>query len=116
VKKPQWVTILTGICLVAVIYLFGRTVPHRKAQPASKSENALPTYSIDSVITIAKARISPEQSSRITALEHSISRGDVKNQQLDVYHQLAHFWGDTAAIFDPYAWYEAEAARLENSE
>ena len=35
---------------------------------------------------------------------------------MNIYHQLAHFWGDTAAIFEPYAWYEAEAARLENSE
>lgn len=49
-------------------------------------------------------------------LEHSISRGDVKEQQLKVYHQLAHFWRDSAELFEPYAWYEAEAARLENSE
>ncbi len=43
-------------------------------------------------------------------------RGDVKSQKLDVFHQLAHFWKDSARIFEPYAWYEAEAARLENSE
>jgi tetratricopeptide (TPR) repeat protein len=49
-------------------------------------------------------------------LENSISRGDVKDQQLRVYHQLAHFWGDSAQIFEPYAWYTAEGARLENSE
>jgi tetratricopeptide (TPR) repeat protein len=40
----------------------------------------------------------------------------VKEQQLNIYHQLAHFWSDTAGIFEPFAWYEAEAARLENSE
>ena len=49
-------------------------------------------------------------------LENSISRGDVKDQQIKVYHQLAHFWGDSMRFFPPYAWYEAEAARLENSE
>ena len=49
-------------------------------------------------------------------LEQSVIRGDVKKQKLDVYHQLAHFWKDSARIFEPYAWYEAEAARLENSE
>jgi tetratricopeptide (TPR) repeat protein len=45
-----------------------------------------------------------------------VIRGDVKKQKLDVFHQLAHFWKDSANIFEPYAWYEAEAARLENSE
>jgi tetratricopeptide (TPR) repeat protein len=45
-----------------------------------------------------------------------VIRGDVKKQKLDVFHQLAHFWKDSARIFEPYAWYEAEAARLENSE
>jgi tetratricopeptide (TPR) repeat protein len=49
-------------------------------------------------------------------LEQSVIRGDVKKQKLDVFHQLAHFWKDSARIFEPYAWYEAEAARLENSE
>ena len=49
-------------------------------------------------------------------MEHSISRGDVKDQQLHIYHQLAVFWRDTAKVFVPFAWYSAEAARLENSE
>jgi tetratricopeptide (TPR) repeat protein len=40
----------------------------------------------------------------------------VKEQQVHVYHQLARFWADSAHIFEPYAWYSAEAARLENSE
>ena len=38
------------------------------------------------------------------------------DQQIHVYHQLARFWKDSAHIFEPYAWYVAEAARLENSE
>src|SRR5258705_11238103 len=49
-------------------------------------------------------------------LEQSVIRGNVKKQKLDVFHQLAHFWKDSARIFEPYEWYEAEAARLENSE
>jgi tetratricopeptide (TPR) repeat protein len=49
-------------------------------------------------------------------LENSITRGSVHQQQLNVYHQLSHFWSDTMGLFEPYAWYEAEAARLENSE
>ena len=53
---------------------------------------------------------------RLNTLEHSISRGDVKEQKLHIYHQLASFWADSAGKFAPAAWYTAEAARLENSE
>jgi len=53
---------------------------------------------------------------RISTMENAISRGDVKNQQVQAYHNLARFWADSARVFEPYAWYHAEAARLENSE
>jgi len=77
------------------------------------AENPL---TIDSILLIAKKQLSPEQVNRLSLLEGSISRGDVKNQQMKIYHQLSHFWGDSMQFFAPYAWYEAEAARLENSE
>jgi tetratricopeptide (TPR) repeat protein len=118
VKKPQWITIIVAICLAAGIYIYGRTVPLKK--PGQKQTDAKqtksPGISADTILALAKKQLSPEQVVRINTLENSISRGDVKAQQLKVYHQLAHFWGDSAGIFEPYAWYEAEAARLENSE
>lgn len=77
---------------------------------------AQPGISIDTILAMGKKELSPGQVVRLNMLEHSISRGNVKDQQLEVYHQLAHFWSDSAHIFEPYAWYEAEAARLENSE
>ena len=72
--------------------------------------------SVDTVLAMAKKNLSAEQVVRINTLENSITRGAVKDQQLAVYHQLAHFWQDSARLFEPFAWYEAEAARLENSE
>ncbi len=72
--------------------------------------------SIDTVLNLAKKQLTEEQLVRITTLENSITRGDVKEQQIHVYHQLARFWADTVQSFMPYAWYTAEAARLENSE
>ena len=72
--------------------------------------------STDSILGMAKKQLTPEQIVRLNTLEHSISRGNVKDQQLHVYHQLARFWSDSVSVFEPFAWYEAEAARLENSE
>jgi tetratricopeptide (TPR) repeat protein len=67
-------------------------------------------------LQISRKQLNQDQSTRLAMLENSISRGDVKEQKLKVYHQLAHFWGDSMGFFPPYAWYEAEGARLENSE
>lgn len=117
-KRSQWITILVAVLLVAVLYRFGRIVPEKKSVLAQSinSQAAVTSITIDTILSLAKKELNTEQVVRLNTLENSISRGDVKDQKLKVYHQLAHFWGDTAGIFEPYAWYEAEAARLENSE
>lgn len=117
-KQPQWITIGIAVLLTGAIFVFGRTVPSKKKTTprpgmAGGMEAGLST---DTILLVAKRQLAPQQISRIAALENSISRGAVKSQQLSVYHQLAHFWGDSMGFFPPYAWYEAEAARLENSE
>ena len=116
VKRPQWITLATGIVLVIVLYLFGRTVPKKKPSSNDKPDTADNMISTDSVLAQAKRRLTANELVRVNALENSIVRGDVKNQKLKVFHQLAHFWADSGLLFEPYAWYEAEAARLENSE
>ncbi len=127
-KKPQWITIAVAVVMTAVIYAFGNTVPGTKKAPAPAAVHdehdghdhgntaANAAISTDSILHFAKQQLTPEQATRLNLLENSISRGDVKTQQLRVYHQLSHFWGDSMGYFQPYAWYEAEAARLENSE
>lgn len=124
-KQPQWITVLAGVILTMAIFVFGRTVPNKKniAESAHSADDGhdhgpavAEAITIDSILLIAKKQLKPEQVVRISELENSISRGDVKAQQLKVYHQLSHFWGDSMSLFQPYAWYEAEAARLENSE
>ncbi|MDP4263421.1 MAG: tetratricopeptide repeat protein [Bacteroidota bacterium] len=117
-KKPQWITIGAGIFLVAIIYLFGRTTPLKNTSN-STGKPGHPDEAInlaDTILNLAKRQIKPDQVVRINTLENSISRGAVKDQQLKIYHQLAHFWLDSAGLFLPYAWYEGQGARLENSE
>ena len=115
-KKPQWITLAAALVLVAILYVFGRTVPEKNATTAKQPDVADNSISVDSILSEAKKRLGPAQIVRLTALENSITRGSVNEQKLHRYHQLAHFWADTGQIFEPYAWYEAEAARLENSE
>ena len=123
-KKPQWITIGIAVLLTTGIFIFGRTVPKKKATIATEHGpndghdhgTVESTITIDTILNLAKKQLTVDQVVRLNTLENSISRGDVRDQQLHVYHQLARFWADSAHVFEPYAWYNAEAARLENSE
>ena len=105
-KKPQWITIGSSLLLVALIFIFGKTVPSKKVivsanaqQGTGNNTSVQPSISIDTILAMGKKGLSPEQVVRLNMLENSISRGNVKDQQLEVYHQLAHFWSDSAHIF-----------------
>ena len=123
-KKPQWITVAVAVLLTAGIFVFGRTVPRKKTIAAAEHrpgdghnhEADMQPMSTDSILLMAKKRLNSQQVVRINALENSVKRGDVQDQQVHVYHQLARFWSDSARIFEPYAFYTGEAARLENSE
>jgi len=116
VNKAQWITITIGVLIVAALFLFGRTGPHKSGITKNFQSSPQSELTADSILLHAKEILSPAQIQWMNDLEQSVIRGDVKKQKLDVFHQLAHFWKDSARIFEPYAWYEAEAARLENSE
>ena len=117
-NKPQLIT--AGISIIIVIGLYASTQKKIFGPPEIKKSTAVTkpatVITIDTILFHAKENLSPGQITRLNFLEHSISRGDVKDQQLHIYHQLARFWADSAKVFEPYAWYTAEGARLVNSE
>ena len=115
-NKAQWITIGIGILIVSALFFFGRTGPYKNGIAKNFQASPQSELTADSILFHAKEILTPAQIQWMNDLEQSVIRGDVKKQKLDVFHQLAHFWKDSARIFEPYAWYEAEAARLENSE
>jgi tetratricopeptide (TPR) repeat protein len=68
------------------------------------------------VLEEARKKLNPNQLARVTAMENSITRGDLVSQKKDLYAQLAGFWRDSAGVTGPYLWYQGEKAKLENSE
>lgn len=117
-KKQQWILILGGVLLIAIFY-FGTSSDTPKsnttAAPATQDSHNH-SVTTEDLLAKAKQRISQEQVQRLALLEQAVVRGNVKDQQIHVYHQLARFWSDSARIFEPYAYYSSEAAKLENSE
>lgn len=114
-KKQQIIVISGGVFLLLMIYFFGSTTPPGKplAKPSSTS---IQNFDIQTVIQGAAAKLSEQQQAYVNGLKQSVVRGDVKEQQIRTYKQLAAFWSDSARAFIPFAYYTAEAAKLENSE
>jgi tetratricopeptide (TPR) repeat protein len=116
-KKTQWAVIIAALIITIALYaltqnqLFGsKKKPVETAAPVSQE------LSVDTILYHAKENLDTAQRTRLSFLENGISRGNVAEQKIHLYHQLAGFWRDTGRIFEPYAWYTAEASRLENSE
>ena len=116
-NKQQLILVASGTALLLTLFFFGKTVP--KAKPVTVSANTPhqeKAIDVEKMLTHAKERLNQFQLQKVTSLENSVKRGDVKNQQINVYKELASFWRDTIMLFEPYAYYTAEAAKLENSE
>ena len=112
--KKQIIVAACGIIVVSLLFIFGRTVEHKRSKAAIA---AVPeTYNIQYFIDSAKTKLNPGQAVYISKLENGISRGDVPGQQLTAYNSLAAFWKDSVQMFEPYAFYTIEAAKLDNSE
>lgn len=118
-KRQQLILVVSGLLLFGALFFFGKTVdPNKKNNKPTPAAADAHDHAIEfnDILVEAKKLITPAQQQRITALENSVVRGDVKEQQLHVYHQLARFWKDSANIYILYAWYTGEAAKLDNSE
>lgn len=118
-KKPQ--LILAGICLslVFLLFVFGRFVPEKEKLTKAESGAAAPavsSFSIDSARSSVEKSLSGELNLALKNLEQKLKAASTSAMQLAAYHELAHFWSEEFQFFELYAWNEALAARLENSE
>jgi tetratricopeptide (TPR) repeat protein len=113
--KKQLILAGTGVILVFVLFFFGKTAAPKKEMPVSTKAET-PQFNIKDTLSVRKQQLSPEQLVYVNNIESSISRGDLKNQKVNQYTNLANFWKDSANKFIPYIYYLSEAAKLDNSE
>jgi tetratricopeptide (TPR) repeat protein len=118
VKKQQVIIAASGIVILVVFYFFGNTVPPlKKSTQAISPQTGSQSIDIKTILDAEKAKLSPEKLADVNRLENAVVRGDIKNQQIAADRQLASLWKDSAENgFLAYAYYTAEAAKLENSE
>lgn len=121
-NRKQLLTIAGALLLTAGIYL-GVPVAKPTKQPVENQANQTqeapltPGYSTDTVLSICKSRLNPAQLKQVQELESQIPENSTETvKKMEAFHELAHFWREDIRLFEPYIWYESEAARLENSE
>jgi len=115
-KKQQLILVGSGVVLLCLIYFFGKTIPPKKNPGAVAAATGAKEISFNTILEASKQQLSPAQQAFVAQLETAVVRGDVKEQQIKVYKQLADFWKDSAHLLIPYAYYSAQAAKLENSQ
>src|SRR5580704_8601038 len=117
VKKQQFILAGFGVILLLVLFFFGQTVPPKKKLGTDVEPTTSKPIGFQDILQASKSRLSASQLAYVSRLENSVVRGDVKNQQINAYKQLANFWKDSIQQgFLPYAYYSGESAKLENSE
>ena len=113
--KKQLILTASGLALVALLFLFGRTVA-KKDKKGPATPVAAKTFNIQQYIEQKKKQLLPSQIIILGNLENSVKRGDISTQQIVANTQLANFWKDSAHAFEPYVFYLSEAAKLDKSE
>ncbi|WP_205511732.1 tetratricopeptide repeat protein [Longitalea arenae] len=115
-KKQQLILVGSGVVLLCLIYFFGRTIPPKKNPGAVAAAAGTKEITFKTILEASKQQLSPALQAQVAQLETAVVRGDVKEQQIKVYKQLAAFWKDSAHLLLPYGYYSAQAAKLENSQ
>jgi tetratricopeptide (TPR) repeat protein len=114
---------MAGAALLLVLGLYAATANTLFGDHPKVSANAAPAtavahtdeLTIDSILLQVQDRLTPQQKTRVNTLEGNLKQASAE-EKIHLNHQLARYWYDSLKMFEPYAWYTAEAARLENSE
>jgi len=104
-----------GLILLISLFLFAKIEPPKK-KTTPQITPAVASFNITNYLEEAKQKLPAGKLISLSKLENNITRGDVKQQSVKSYTQIADFWKDSAKAFVPYAYYTAEAAKLDKSE
>ena len=113
-KRQQLLLLAGATVLFCVIYFFGKTTPPKSdSAPVAAADSS---YNIQKVLEASRSQLTADQRSRLAQLENSVVRGNVREQKVEIYKQIAAFYRDSVHLLLPFAYYTGEAAKLENSE
>ncbi len=113
--KKQYFIAAIAFAFVLILFYFGKTTTETKPIQQMKPE-ASKQFDVQQFILQEKQKLSPELSKSITDIENTYLQTADKTQKIAGLNTAANFWKDTAQNFKLYAFYNSEAAKLDNSE
>ena len=113
-KKQLYLLSIAAILLIILLF-FGKTIDPKKKEVVSNTQQTQTQLNFDDLISHAKEELTASQKNVLNKIETRLTTGS-NQDKIHNYKHLANFWKDSAHLFEPYLFYTAEAAKLENSE
>jgi tetratricopeptide (TPR) repeat protein len=104
----------SGLILLILLFIFGRTTEPKKPVPVSVA--ASPNFDIEQFIEKSTAQLPLQQSIYVDSLKKLLQTTATPSEQSVIIDQLANFWKDSVRQFDAYVFYLSKQAKLDNSE
>jgi len=118
VKKYQLSVVAVALIVLLSLFFFGKThLPNiNQPSPAELSGDGHHGQQTTELLTASKSRLTKTQQAYLQKIENQLDKSNPTEEKLHLLHQLSRFWADSADNFLLYAFYNGEAAKLENSE
>ena len=114
-QKKQITLLAAAFTLLMLLLFFGKTVNPAKAEIKPAATENVAVLNFAEILNNSRQGLSSSQKKYLAALETQNNNAD-ETGKINSYKQLALFWKDSGRVYEPYLFYTAEAAKLENSE
>ena len=114
-NKKQIIVIVAAAVLLVFLLVIGKTVNPNKPKVEVMTAPKVDAFDFNAVLINSKNTLTKNLQEKIKLLEIANENATEANK-ISTYKQLAALWKDSANIAEPYLFYIAEAAKLENSE
>jgi tetratricopeptide (TPR) repeat protein len=118
VNKTQLSLVTVALLLLVSLFFFGKThLPNiNQPSPTAANDSGHAAQQTNELLTVSRSQLSPARLQYLQNIENQLDKSLPTEEKLHVLHQLSRFWADSADNYLLYAFYNGEAAKLENSE
>jgi tetratricopeptide (TPR) repeat protein len=121
-RAAHYITLAVAITLIALLYWGGKTVPQAKTQgvnpptanAGTQGPNTMKPASFDSIISASRKQLPKTAADTVLTIENELAATRDSSRMASVFLRLSKVW-ERNKLFPVAAYYNAKAAKLENS-
>jgi len=115
VQKKQLILLTAAALILMLLLFFGKTINPKKLPIEPVTQPVAEVLNFNTILVNAKQKLTESQKKQLDMLDKSL-QSTSNTDKIKAYRLLSEFWKDTAGVYEPYLFYLAEEAKLENSE